>query len=77
MGSLAMAKEIDLGNGIVYITDQKNMVDIMSANIILNKTISQIDACELDWYTFLNFHLTKKGWINSRASCFSRYNTCR
>ena len=46
-----MAKELDLGNGIVYITDQKNMIDIMSANIALNETISQIDAYELDWYS--------------------------
>ena len=46
-----MAKEIDLDNGIIYITDQQNMVDIMNANIDLNKTISRIEACELDWYS--------------------------
>src|SRR5271154_3001854 len=45
-----MAKEIDLGNGVVYITDQDNMVRIMSANIQLNQPISRIEACELDWY---------------------------
>ena len=48
---LAMAKEIDLDDGIIYITDQQNMVDIMNANIDLNKTISRIEACELDWYS--------------------------
>lgn len=46
-----MAKEIDLDDGIIYITDQQNMVDIMTANINLNSTIiSHIEACELDWY---------------------------
>jgi protein N-lysine methyltransferase METTL21A len=54
MYSLAMAKELDLGDGILYITDQKNMVDIMSANIVLNENISQIEASELDWYIFLS-----------------------
>lgn len=53
MCSLAMVKELDLGDGILYITDQKNMVDIMSANIVLNENISQIEASELDWYIFL------------------------
>lgn len=48
--SLAMAKEIDLDDGIIYITDQENMVDIMTANINLNHTISRIKACELDWH---------------------------
>ena len=45
-----MAKEIDLSNGIVYVTNQENMVGIMSANIELNRTVSRIEACELDWY---------------------------
>jgi hypothetical protein len=50
MVRLAMAKELDLDDGIIYITDQENMVDIMTANIDLNRTISNIQACELDWY---------------------------
>jgi len=53
-----MAKEIDLGDGVVYITDQENMVNIMSANIDLNRTISKIEACELDWYVFVHFFNT-------------------
>jgi hypothetical protein len=48
--SLAIAKEIELGSGTIYITDQANMVDIMSANINLNHPLSRIIACELDWY---------------------------
>lgn len=44
-----MAKELDFGEGTVYITDQENMVKIMTANIELNKPISRIEACELDW----------------------------
>jgi len=52
-----MAKEIDLDNGIIYITDQQNMVDIMNANIDLNKTISRIEACELDWYSHPDYFL--------------------
>ena len=50
---LALAKEVDLGDGVVYITDQLNMVNIMSKNIALNSTISRVEACELDWYTLL------------------------
>ena len=45
-----MAKELDLGDGTIYLTDQKNMVNIMSANIDLNHSTSRIEACELDWY---------------------------
>jgi hypothetical protein len=45
-----MAKELYLENGTIYITDQENMVPIMSANIELNKLVSPIEACELDWY---------------------------
>src|SRR5271155_747749 len=48
-----MAKEIEMGEGTIYITDQANMVDIMNANIELNSLISRIIACELDWYRFL------------------------
>ena len=44
-----MAKELDLEDGIIYITDQRNMVQIMQRNISLNKTISRIEASELDW----------------------------
>jgi hypothetical protein len=44
-----MAKELDLGDGVIYITDQENMVSIMSANIGLNQAKSRIVACELDW----------------------------
>jgi hypothetical protein len=45
-----MAKEIDMDYGIIYITDQQNMVDIMNANINLNRPIiSHIEARELDW----------------------------
>ena len=44
-----MAKELELGDGVIYITDQENMVGIMSANIGLNQTKSRIVACELDW----------------------------
>jgi Lysine methyltransferase len=47
---LAMAKEIEMGDGTIYITDQANMIDIMTANIELNSLISRIIACELDWY---------------------------
>ena len=49
MVSLGVAKEVDLGDGTIYITDQKNMVDIMNANIDLNRRISRIVASELDW----------------------------
>ena len=51
--SLAMAKEIAIDDGTIYITDQATMVDIMNANINLNHTISRIIACELDWYVFM------------------------
>jgi hypothetical protein len=44
-----MAKEVDVGDGTIYITDQKNMVDIMNLNIDLNDKISRIIATELDW----------------------------
>ena len=47
--SLAMAKELDIGDGMIYITDQHNMIDIMNANINLNVFNSEITACELDW----------------------------
>lgn len=47
---LAMAKELDLSDGIVYITDMEAMVNIMAANIGLNQSISRIEARELDWY---------------------------
>jgi len=46
---LAIAKEVDLGEGTLYITDQKNMVDIMAANINLNSVGTKVVACELDW----------------------------
>jgi hypothetical protein len=49
MVSLGVAKEVDVGDGMIFITDQKNMVDIMNANIDLNRTISRIVASELDW----------------------------
>lgn len=49
-----MAKELDLGDGIVYITDMQNMVGIMSQNISLNRTVSRVEACELDWYPYFN-----------------------
>jgi len=50
-----MAKELDLGDGVVYITDQQSMVDIMSANINLNHLISNIVAAELDWFLLTYF----------------------
>lgn len=46
---LAMAKELEIGDGVIYITDMESMVDIMTANVNLNTTISRIEACELDW----------------------------
>jgi len=52
---LAMAKELDLSDGIVYITDMEAMVDIMAANVGLNQGISLIEARELDWYFNLGF----------------------
>lgn len=52
-----MAKEIEMGDGTIYITDQANMVDIMKANIELNTLISSIVACELDWYLFTDIRL--------------------
>jgi len=58
MVRLAMAKELDFGDGMVYITDQQNMVDIMSANIDFNRPISGIQAAELDWYMSLISALT-------------------
>jgi len=44
-----MAKELDVGDGMIYITDQQNMIDIMTANIDLNNLRSRITPCELDW----------------------------
>jgi Lysine methyltransferase len=52
---LAMAKELDLSDGIVYITDMEAMVNIMAANVGLNQGISRIEARELDWYFNLGF----------------------
>jgi len=45
-----MAKELDMGDGVMYITDMEAMVNIMTANISLNQSISRIEARELDWY---------------------------
>src|SRR5271155_3788320 len=55
-----MAKELDLGDGVVYITDQQNMVDIMSANISLNSAISNIVAAELDWFLLICFQANNR-----------------
>jgi len=59
-----MAKELELGDGVVYITDQQNMVDIMSANISLNIAISSIVAAELDWLLLICFQ------ANNRAATY-------
>jgi hypothetical protein len=55
-----MAKELELGGGVVYITDQQNMVDIMSANINLNSAISSIVAAELDWLLLICFQANNR-----------------
>jgi len=72
-----MAKEIDLSDGIIYITDQQNMVNIMNANINLNSPIiSHIQACELDWYSSsvsISQNPNFQGCPNSWTSRQSRY----
>ena len=62
-----MAKELLLGDGVVYITDQQNMVDIMFANINLNRPISNIIAAELDWLLLIGFQ------ANNRAAPIPEY----
>jgi protein N-lysine methyltransferase METTL21A len=36
------------------------MVNIMSANIDLNCTVSRIEACELDWYYYPHFQANNR-----------------
>jgi Lysine methyltransferase len=55
---LAMAKELDFGDGVVYITDMDSMLDIMEANIRLNTTVSRIEACELNWSYLILFSIS-------------------
>jgi Lysine methyltransferase len=72
-----MAKEIDMGDGTIFITDQANMVDIMAANIELNSRISRITACELDWYISTGTQLIVgrpqlPNILGLRTSCWQR-----
>lgn len=55
---LALALNLDLGNGHIVITDQKCMLPLMEANIALNHLQnSHITAAELDWGSDVPSHL--------------------